>query len=66
MNNSSETIWENAYKGIYDTSIFLNNIDMNKEFTSEEIADFKGQAHFLRAYYYWLLLRAFGQFLYSR
>lgn len=60
VNNSSETIWENAYKGIYDTSIFLNNIDMNKEFTSEEIADFKGQAHFLRAYYYWLLLRAFG------
>lgn len=60
VNDSSKNMWETAYKGIYDTSIFLNYVDMNKEFTPEEIADFKGQAHFLRAYYYWLLLRAFG------
>lgn len=60
VNNSSENIWKNAYCGIYDVSLFLNNIDKNKEFSQEEIVDFKGQGHFLRAYYYWLLLRVFG------
>ncbi len=60
VNNSSKGIWKNAYLGIRQVAIFLNNIDMNKEFSQEEIMDFKGQAHFLRAYYYWLMLRAFG------
>ncbi len=60
VNNSSSGIWKNAYLGIRQVAIFLNNIDKNKEFTEEEITDFKGQAHFLRAYYYWLMLRAFG------
>lgn len=57
---SSSGIWQNAYKGIRQVSIFLNNIDKNELFTPEEISDFKGQAHFLRAYFYWLTLRAFG------
>lgn len=57
---SSQGIWQNAYKGIRQVSVFLNYIDMNKEFTPEEITDFKGQAHFLRAYFYWLMLRAYG------
>lgn len=60
VNNSSSGIWKNAYLGIRQVAIFLNNIDKNKEFTEEEIIDFKGQAHFLKAYYYWLMLRAFG------
>lgn len=60
VNGESQAIWENAYKGIRQVSVFLNNIDLNKEFTSAEIADFKGQAHFLKAYYYWLMLRTFG------
>lgn len=60
VNNSSSGIWKNAYLGIRQVSIFLNNIDKNGEFTKEEITDFKGQAHFLRAYYYWMMLRAFG------
>lgn len=60
--NLSETksIWTDAYKGIRQTSIFLNYIDMNKEFSEDEIADFKGQAHFLRAYFYWFMLRLYG------
>lgn len=57
---SSQGIWQNAYKGIRQVSVFLNYIDMNKEFTPEEKTDFKGQAHFLRAYFYWLMLRAYG------
>ena len=39
-------IWQPAYQGIRHLSVFLNNIDMNKEFSEPEIADMKGQAHF--------------------
>lgn len=58
--DNSQGTWENAYKGIRQVSIFLHNIDMNQEFTTEEIADLKGQARFLRSYFYWMLLRTFG------
>ena len=44
-------MWENAYKAIRQTSIFLNNVDMNKELSAADIEDMKGQAHFLRAYF---------------
>ncbi|MEL7585650.1 MAG: RagB/SusD family nutrient uptake outer membrane protein [Prolixibacteraceae bacterium] len=60
LNGESQGIWQNAYKGIRQVSIFLNYIDMNKEFSEQEIADMKGQAHFLRAYYYWIMLRTYG------
>ena len=53
-------MWENAYKAIRQTSIFLNNVDMNKELSAADIEDMKGQAHFLRAYFYWVLVRTFG------
>ena len=58
--SETKAIWSEAYKGIRQTSIFLNNIDINKEFSEEEIADLKGQAHFLRAYFYWFMLRLYG------
>ena len=28
--------------------------------SQEEVEDYRGQARFVRAYYYWLLLRKFG------
>lgn len=52
--------WEQSYKGIRQASIFIHNIDMNQELTDEERKDFKAQARFVRAYYYWLLLRRYG------
>ena len=56
----SAGIWNNAYLGIKQASIFVNNIDMNYAITEELRQDFKGQAIFLRAYFYWILLRTFG------
>ena len=53
-------IWQAAYKGIRQASIFLNHIDTSTQFTATEIADLKGQAHFLRGYFYWMLIRSFG------
>ena len=52
--------WGDCYVGINQASIYIHNIDRNKDFTPEEIADRKAQARFVRAYYYWLLLRKYG------
>lgn len=53
-------LWRNAYQGIRQTSIYLKNIDMNQEMTEKEIATRKAEAHFLRAMFYWKLIRLFG------
>ncbi len=52
--------WVRCYQGIYQASIFIHNIDINKAMSAEDIEDYRGQARFVRAYYYWLLLRKFG------
>lgn len=58
--NSFNEAWPRSYKGIYQASVFIHNIDMNETMTPEERLDYKGQARFVRAYYYWLLLRKYG------
>ena len=58
--NFGEGFWTNAYKGIYQASIFINNIHLNTKLSESEQLDLKGQARFVRAYYYWLLLRKYG------
>lgn len=60
LGGESKSIWDSAYKGIRQASIFLENIDVNKEFSASQMADLKGQARFLRAYFYWILLRTYG------
>ena len=52
--------WVRSYQGIYQASIFIKNIDQNTDLSLEDRQDKKGQARFVRAYYYWLLLRKFG------
>ncbi len=52
--------WASCYKGIRQASIFIQNIDMNKEMSPEIIREYKAQARFVRAYYYWILLRKYG------
>ncbi|MGO3110091.1 MAG: RagB/SusD family nutrient uptake outer membrane protein, partial [Sphingobacterium sp.] len=51
LHGESSEIWNTAYKGIRQATIFLNNIDINTTFSESEIAALKGQARFLRAYY---------------
>ena len=62
--NYSESVgqnsWVRCYQGIYQASIFIHNIGMNEKLTKDQIEDYRGQARFVRAYYYWLLLRKFG------
>lgn len=52
--------WGDCYAGIRQASIFILNIDKNMKFNDEERADLKAQAHFVRGYFYWLLLRKYG------
>lgn len=58
--NFNQDFWINAYRGIYQASIFIHNIDKNDKLTERERTDMKGQARFVRAYFYWLLLRKYG------
>ncbi len=58
--NDKQATWERCYKGIRNTTTFIQHIDINTEMSLEEIADYKAQARFVRAYYYWLLLRKYG------
>lgn len=52
--------WRQCYIGIRDASTFIRNIYVNKELSESDIADYRAQARFLRAYYYWLLVRKYG------
>jgi starch-binding outer membrane protein, SusD/RagB family len=52
--------WGSCYQGIRKASIYILNIDRNREMGGEEIASGKAEARFLRAYYYWLLIRKYG------
>lgn len=58
--NEYNEVWPRCYKGIYQASVFIHNIDMNPTMRPEEKLDYKGQARFVRAYFYWLLLRKYG------
>lgn len=58
--NAKQASWTQSYRGIRSASEFIQNIDRNNELSEEERADYKAQARFVRAYYYWLLLRKYG------
>ncbi len=52
--------WSQCYRGIYQASVFIHNVHLCTEMADWEIQDYRGQARFVRAYFYWLLLRRYG------
>lgn len=52
--------WTDYYKGIRKANIILARIDENSELTDTEMRDYKGLAYFLRAYFYYSLVRLYG------
>ncbi|MDR1682475.1 MAG: RagB/SusD family nutrient uptake outer membrane protein [Candidatus Symbiothrix sp.] len=63
--------WLICYKGIRDASTYIKNIDrllngdniregMDADQLAKHIRETKAEARFLRAYYYWQLLRKYG------
>jgi hypothetical protein len=55
-----QNAWVRCYQGIYQASVFIHHIGINKRLSANAIEDYRGQARFVRAYFYWLLLRKFG------
>lgn len=58
--NTRQESWNGCYNGIRQATVFIQNVDMNYNLTEEERKDYKAQARFVRAYYYWLLLKKYG------
>jgi hypothetical protein len=52
--------WNECYIGIREASIYIHNIHINKQMSETEITVSRAEARFLRAYYYWQLLRKYG------
>jgi hypothetical protein len=48
------------YSGIRSANTFLDYIDLAEDMSSEEIAEWKAQVKFLKAYFHFLLLRQYG------
>lgn len=57
---SSANFWKRYYTAINECTTFLENVDQDKEDSPELIQQMKGEARFLRAYYYFILLRHYG------
>lgn len=55
-----ENRWGYLYKGIRQASIFMNKVDNCAELTKNIREDYRAQARFLRAYFYWLLVKQYG------
>ncbi len=52
--------WANVYKNIRGCNIFFDNIEKATGITEEEKDEFMGEVHFLRAFYYQLLVSMYG------
>lgn len=59
-NTANVNPWPDYYKGIRKANIILTRIKENKELTDSELRDYTGLAHFLRAYFYYGLVRVYG------
>jgi hypothetical protein len=51
--------WPNVYRRIRECNMFLENVD-NVAFAGDEGAKYKGEAHWLRAFNYFLLVKQYG------
>ncbi|GAB6122078.1 RagB/SusD family nutrient uptake outer membrane protein [Dysgonomonas termitidis] len=56
----SEDRWSHLYQGIRKASIFIHNVDKCGELSNSEREDLRAQARFLRAYFYWMLIKQYG------
>lgn len=52
--------WPWSYVAIRQASVFIHNAHANEGLTQDEVDVLIGEAHFLRGYFYWLLIRKYG------
>lgn len=58
--NYVTNLWQNLYVGVGRANTFLANVDKNTSIAEEIRNQARGEALFLRAYYYFLLVQNFG------
>lgn len=58
---SIETYWALLYNGISRANLLLDNVDKNPALNETIRNQVRGEALFLRAYYYFLLVQTFGE-----
>ncbi|SMO62708.1 RagB/SusD family nutrient uptake outer membrane protein [Fodinibius sediminis] len=54
------SFWQNNYNGIYRANSVLANLDNPQDYQGSEKQQYEGEAKFMRALYYFDLVRAFG------
>lgn len=54
------TKYRNMYYGIREAGIFMENVDRCPELTSAQKDEYKAEARFLRAYYYFYIMKNYG------
>ncbi len=54
------SLWQKMYQGIREATYFMEHVGDCPELTSAEVTQWKAEARYLRAYYYYELLRFFG------
>lgn len=52
--------WASYYQGIRNASVFLRRVGECAELPPIQLREFTGEAHFLRAYYYFELMKQYG------
>ena len=58
--DSNANYWSRYYIAINECTTFLDNVDLDREDAPELVQQMKGEARFLRAFYYFILLRQYG------
>ncbi|MDR2057170.1 MAG: RagB/SusD family nutrient uptake outer membrane protein [Dysgonamonadaceae bacterium] len=60
-NNGAKELWRGPWRGINRANWILNNIDISQNIVgADKVTQYKGEAHFLRALFYFNLVRLFG------
>lgn len=60
VDDASANPWKRFYTGINECTTFMSNLNKDQEDSPRLVQQMMGEARFLRAYYYFVLLRQYG------
>lgn len=60
MNQKINSFWQNTYNGVFRANLILSQIDVPTDYPAGKKEQLSGEAKFLRAYFYFDLVRIFG------
>lgn len=59
-NDEINNFWQDTYNGIFRANVVLGNIDNPDNYSGNQREQYEGEAKFMRAYFYFDLVRMFG------